>query len=205
MSSLNPIREVRITLTVASYEEAVQFYCDGLGLAVVEQWQTAEGRGMILALGPQTTLELFDAAQATLVDRLEVGRRVSGPVRLAFQVPDVEAEVSALKQAGAKVLSHPTVMPLGRSQCADRNSRWDASDTLSGWDSRRAAERRAVLRRRSTSRNLGRTHTLSSLQETGERCSDWRISTQLPVQLQVIHISVHCLKAWYSGPKGGRY
>ena len=125
MSSLNPIREVRITLTVASYEEAVQFYCDGLGLAVVEQWQTAEGRGMILALGPQTTLELFDAAQATLVDRLEVGRRVSGPVRLAFQVPDVEAEVSALKQAGAKVLSHPTVMPWG-----DRNARIETPDGM---------------------------------------------------------------------------
>ena len=30
MSSFFPIREVRITLTVASYEEAVQFYRDGL-------------------------------------------------------------------------------------------------------------------------------------------------------------------------------
>jgi catechol 2,3-dioxygenase-like lactoylglutathione lyase family enzyme len=36
MSSANPIREVRITLTVESYEEAVQFYRDGLGLAVAD-------------------------------------------------------------------------------------------------------------------------------------------------------------------------
>jgi catechol 2,3-dioxygenase-like lactoylglutathione lyase family enzyme len=125
MSSLFPIREVRITLTVASFEEVVQFYHDGLRLAVIEQWQTAEGRGMILARGPHTTLELFDAAQATLVDRLEVGRRVSGPVRLAFQVPDVEAEVLALQQAGAKVLSHPTHMPWG-----DRNARIETPDGM---------------------------------------------------------------------------
>jgi catechol 2,3-dioxygenase-like lactoylglutathione lyase family enzyme len=125
MSSLFPIREVRIALTVASFEEAVQFYRDGLGLAVVEQWQTADGRGMILSLGPHTTLELFDAAQAALVDRLEVGRRVSGPVRLAFQVQDVEASSSILQQAGAKVLSQPTRMPWG-----DRNARIEAPDGM---------------------------------------------------------------------------
>ena len=125
MSSLNPIREVRIALTVESFEEAVQFYRDGLGLAVVEQWQTGEGRGTILALGPHTTLELFDADQAALVDRLEVGRRVSGSVRLAFQVRDVEAEASTLQQAGAKVLSHPTVMPWG-----DRNARIETPDGM---------------------------------------------------------------------------
>jgi catechol 2,3-dioxygenase-like lactoylglutathione lyase family enzyme len=125
MSAANPIREVRIALTVESYEEAVQFYRDGLELAVVEQWQTAEGKGMILALGPHATLELFDADQAALIDRLEVGSRVSGPVRLALQVPDVEAEVSVLEQAGATVLSRPTLMPWG-----DRNARIETPDGM---------------------------------------------------------------------------
>lgn len=125
MSSLYPIREVRITLTVESYEEAVQFYRDGLGLPVVNQWETAEGRGMILALAPHITLELFDAAQAALVDQLEVGRRVSGPVRLALEVPDVEAEASAFQQAGAKLLSHPKPMPWG-----DRNARVETPDGM---------------------------------------------------------------------------
>ncbi len=125
MSSLSPIREVRITLTVGSFEKAVQFYRDGLGLGMVEQWQTAEGRGMILALGPHTTLEIFDAAQAALVDQLEVGRRVSGPVRLAFEVSDVEAEASALQDAGARLLSHPKQMPWG-----DRNARLETPDGM---------------------------------------------------------------------------
>lgn len=118
MSSLCPICEVRIALTVESFGQAVRFYHDGLGLAVVKQWQTEEGRGVILALGPHTTLELFDTAQAAFVDQLEVGSRVSGPVRLAFAVQDVEAEVSALQQAGAKLLSQPKPMPWG-----DRNAR----------------------------------------------------------------------------------
>ena len=125
MPSLSPIRELRIALTVESFEEAVQFYRDGLGLTLVKQWQTADGWGVILALGPNTTLELFDAAQAALVDQLEVGKRVSGPVRLAFQVRDVEAVASTLQQAGAKVLSHPTLMPWG-----DRNARIETPDGM---------------------------------------------------------------------------
>jgi catechol 2,3-dioxygenase-like lactoylglutathione lyase family enzyme len=147
MPSLSPIREVRIALTVESFEEAVQFYRDGLGLTLVKQWQTADGRGVILALGPNTTLELFDAAQAAFVDQLEVGKRVSGPVRLAFEVPDVEATTGVLQQAGAKLLSHPTPMPWG-----DRNARLetpcgDASDALPGRSPRRAAGRKASLRK----------------------------------------------------------
>lgn len=47
--------------------------------------------GVILALGPHTTLELFDASQAAFVDRMEVDRWVRGPVRLALSVQDVEA------------------------------------------------------------------------------------------------------------------
>lgn len=125
MSFLSPLREVRIALTVESFEEAVQFYRDGLGLTLVKQWQTADGRGVILALGPNTTLELFDAAQAAFVDQLEVGKRVSGPVRLAFEVPDVEATTGVLQQAGAKLLSHPTPMPWG-----DRNARLETPDGM---------------------------------------------------------------------------
>ncbi len=82
-------------------------------------------RNAAVELGPQTTLELFDAAQAAFVDRLEVGRRVSGPVRLAFKVPDVEAEASALKQAGAKLLSQPTPMPWG-----DHNAQIETPDGM---------------------------------------------------------------------------
>ena len=50
---------------------------------------------------------------------------MSGPVRLAFEVQDIEAEASALQQAGAKLLSQPTPMPWG-----DRNARIETPDGM---------------------------------------------------------------------------
>src|SRR5690348_14325253 len=125
MSALDSILDVRIALTVERFDEAVQFYRDGLGLPVVEQWQTAEGNGVILALGPHTTLEIFDAAQADFVDRLEVGQRVSGPVRLALSVQDAEAAARTFEQAGAQLLSQPKQMPWG-----DYNARVETPDGM---------------------------------------------------------------------------
>ena len=49
----------------------------------------------------RATLELFDEAQAVMVDHLEVGRRVSGKVRIALQVPDADAMTTKLVAFGA--------------------------------------------------------------------------------------------------------
>src|SRR5215469_4538030 len=125
MSLRDMISEVRIVLTVEHFDQAVQFYRDRLGMPVVEQWQRAEGSGVILALGPHITLELFDAAQADFVDQVEVGRCVSGPVRLALSVPDAEAMAGIFLQAGAQLLSHAKPMPWG-----DRNARVETPDGM---------------------------------------------------------------------------
>ncbi|HLZ56720.1 MAG TPA: VOC family protein, partial [Ktedonosporobacter sp.] len=81
--------------------------------------------GAILTLGPHSTLELFDASQAIFVDQMEVGRRVSGPVRLALSVQDVEAATEMFQQAGALVLSQPKTMPWG-----DCNARVEPPDGM---------------------------------------------------------------------------
>ncbi|HJT55401.1 MAG TPA: VOC family protein [Ktedonobacteraceae bacterium] len=111
MATFDTVREVRIALTVEHYDQAIQFYRDRLGLPVVEAWHRSEGRGVILSLGPQTTLELFDGPQADFVDQVEVGRRVSGPVRLALAVPDTDAAAAVFEQAGAQLLSPVRPMP----------------------------------------------------------------------------------------------
>ena len=72
------VRELRIALTVDDYDAAVAFYRDALGLAEVESWVRPDGRGTILDAG-RATLELFDPLQAETLDRIEVGRRLSGP------------------------------------------------------------------------------------------------------------------------------
>ena len=76
-----------ITLTVDDFDAAVAFYRDALGLPEVADRSSDEGRVLLLDAG-RATLELFDETQAAMVDRLEVGRRVSGKVRFALQVPD---------------------------------------------------------------------------------------------------------------------
>ena len=118
------VRELRIALTVDDYEAAVAFYRDALGLAEVESWVRADGRGTILDAG-RATLELFDPQQADTLDRIEVGRRVSGPVRFALHVDDSAAVAAHLVRAGASREGELVETPWG-----DRNVRIRAPDGM---------------------------------------------------------------------------
>jgi catechol 2,3-dioxygenase-like lactoylglutathione lyase family enzyme len=106
----SPVRELRLALTVEDYERALTFYRDVLGLPVVYAWDNPEGSGAILDAG-RATLELLSVAQAELVDQVEVGRRVAGPVRLALEVEDSEATARALVDAGAEPVGDAVVTP----------------------------------------------------------------------------------------------
>lgn len=119
-----PVLELRVALSSRDYERLVRFYADGLGLAPDQFWSNDQGQSTVLDLG-RATLELFDEQQAETVDRIEVGRRVSGPVRLALQVPDLEAAVERLLDHGATLVHPPVVTPWG-----DRNARLQDPDGL---------------------------------------------------------------------------
>lgn len=113
-----------MTLTVPDFDAAVAFYRDALGLEQVADWSSEEGRVVLLEAG-RATLELFDAAQAETVDRIEAGRRVSGPVRLALEVADSEATARRLAAAGADEVAPPVTTPWG-----DRSARVRAPDGM---------------------------------------------------------------------------
>lgn len=121
---MTDVQEFRITLTVDDFDAAVALYRDALGLPEVADWSSDEGRVLLLDAG-RATLELFDEAQAAMVDRLEVGRRVSGKVRLALQVPDADATAAALNAAGATAVADAVDTPWG-----DRNARVAAPDGM---------------------------------------------------------------------------
>ena len=104
------VRELRVALTATDFAAAVRLYRDGLGLGVVKQWETPEGRGMILAVGA-ATLELLDEADAAATDQIEAGERVAGPVRLAFAVDDVARSGATLAANGARALRPPLPTP----------------------------------------------------------------------------------------------
>jgi lactoylglutathione lyase len=118
------VTELRVTLTVENFEQALAFYRDALGLEQLADWSTDDGKVVVLAAG-RATLELFDQAQAASVDEIEAGRRVSGTVRLALKVPDSEQAARELVAAGGDEVAPPVTTPWG-----DRNARVQAPDGM---------------------------------------------------------------------------
>jgi methylmalonyl-CoA/ethylmalonyl-CoA epimerase len=116
--------ELRVALTVAAFDQALTFYRDALGLRQIADWSSDTGRVVLLGAG-KATLELLDNAQAATVDQLEVGKRVSGTVRLALEVADSESIARRLVAAGAEQQAPPVTTPWG-----DRNARVRAPDGM---------------------------------------------------------------------------
>jgi len=107
-----PVSELRVALTTGDYDRLVNFYCTGLGIEPADLWNNGQGKALILNLG-NATLELFDETQAQTVDQIEVGRRLSGPVRFALQVPDVQVAMERLLAHGATLVHPPVLTPWG--------------------------------------------------------------------------------------------
>ena len=115
MSTPNhPILELRVALTTNDYERLVKFYSDGLGIEPAAIWNNDGGRALMLDMG-KATLELFDERQAEVIDQLEVGQRLSGQVRFALQVPDLNAAIERLLAHGATLVHEPVLTPWGDS------------------------------------------------------------------------------------------
>jgi lactoylglutathione lyase len=102
--------ELRLVLTVDDFDHATAFFRDVLGLRQVAAWENDGGHAVLLD-GGRATLEIFDQAQARAIDEIEVGRRVAGQVRVAFQTSDSESMANALARAGAEILGGPVITP----------------------------------------------------------------------------------------------
>ena len=118
------VKELRLVVTASDYDEAVHFYRDVLGLPEREAYSSDDGRVTILEAG-RATLELADPAQAAFIDRVEVGRRVAGHIRVAFHVNDSAAVADRLVEAGARLVAPPTLTPWN-----DRNARLEGPGGL---------------------------------------------------------------------------
>ena len=120
MDDLPRVRELRLVVTAPDYDEALRFYRDVLGLTERAAYASPGGRVTILEAG-RATLELTDPGHAAFIDKVEVGRRVAGHIRVAFEVDDASSMTAALAAAGATVIAEPTVTPWN-----SLNSRVDA-------------------------------------------------------------------------------
>ena len=112
MGGEGPVRELRVALTAEDFEGAVALYGEALGLRMVKEWDEPHGREAIFAAGP-ATIEVIDSPQAEYIDEVEVGERVSGPVRLALGVADVEGAACSLMDRGAAAVGEAVKTPWG--------------------------------------------------------------------------------------------
>ena len=123
-TSASPVLELRIAVTTRDYERLVKFYCDGLGIEPAQVWDNGQGRALMLDLN-HAALEIFDETQAQTIDQLEAGQRISGPIRFALQVPDLQAAMERLLAHGAKLVHEPVLTPWG-----DYNVRMEDPDGM---------------------------------------------------------------------------
>jgi len=107
-----PVMELRVALTTQAFDRLASFYRVGVGMEPAQVWPEEQGRALVLDLG-RATLEVFDEKQAQTVDQIEVGRRVSGKIRFALRVPDLDAAVKRLVASGATLVHGPVVAPWG--------------------------------------------------------------------------------------------
>ena len=109
-------RELRIILTVDNLDELIKFYRESFGLETSKEWHEATGNGIIFDAG-RASLELIDAKHAATIDAIEVGERVSGPVRLAFNIGDAITNAGdKLVEAGATKIADLKQAPWSRVQ-----------------------------------------------------------------------------------------
>jgi lactoylglutathione lyase len=105
-----PVSQLRVVVTAEDYEQAVGFYRDVLGLPEEAAFVAEGGHVTILDAG-RATMEITDPVHAAYIDRVEVGRRVAGHIRLAFEVADAAQTTERLASAGAEVIASPVRTP----------------------------------------------------------------------------------------------
>ena len=122
--SNQPVLELRVALTALDFDRSVKFYCDGLGIEPSQFWDENQGRAVVLDMH-SATLEIFDEKQARTVDQIEAGQRISGQIRFAIQVPNIEAAIQRLLDNGAVLVHAPVMTPWG-----DYNARLQDPDGI---------------------------------------------------------------------------
>ncbi len=107
------VRQLRLVVTVESFDAALAFYRDVLGLSQEAAFQgEGDARVAILDAG-RATLELANPAQVAMIDAAEADGRPSTRLRVASEVDDSAAVTDELVAAGAVLVAEPRETPWG--------------------------------------------------------------------------------------------
>jgi lactoylglutathione lyase len=105
------VQELRLVVTTPDYDNALRFYRDVLGLSEQATFTSPGGGRLTILEAGRATMEIADPSYAEFIDQVEVGHRVAGHIRVAFQVDDSAATTRATKAAGAHVIAEPVRTP----------------------------------------------------------------------------------------------
>ena len=105
------VLQMRLVVEAPDYEQAVAFYRDVLGAAEELVVEGEDGQKVTILDFGRATLELSNPPQVAMIDDVEVGRRVSPRLRVAFEVADADAVTGDMVEAGAELVAPPTVTP----------------------------------------------------------------------------------------------
>jgi len=102
---------MRLVVEAADYEEAVAFYRDVLGARTELVVKGRAGEKVTILDVGRATLEISNPAHVAMIDDVEVGRRVSPRLRVAFEVTDAAGVTRELVAGGASLIAPPTRTP----------------------------------------------------------------------------------------------
>jgi len=105
------VLEMRLVVTTPDYDDAVAFYRDVVGMPEVGAFGSPDGGRVTILDGGRATLEIADPIQAAYIDEVEVGRRVAGPIRVAFGVRDTRGATDRSLAGGATLIASPVETP----------------------------------------------------------------------------------------------
>lgn len=122
---MHPAFEVRVALASSACAAMAEFCVAALGMEPSEHWEHEGSHGVLFG-GGAGSLELFEDRYARYIDEIEVGGSPRGGlVRLALRVPDLDAAMQRLLDAGHSPLGPAVDTPWG-----DRNARYQSPDGI---------------------------------------------------------------------------
>jgi catechol 2,3-dioxygenase-like lactoylglutathione lyase family enzyme len=101
-------RIATVTLLVAAYEEAIDFYCNQLGFALIEDTDLGSGRRWVLVGPPHPgAVRLLLSEAKNEAERAAIGNQAGGRVMLFLETDDFARDHAGMLARGVRFLEEP--------------------------------------------------------------------------------------------------
>lgn len=95
------VRQLRLVVEAADFDEALRFYRDVLGMPEAEAYSGPGGAEVVILDAGRATLELSNPAQVRFIDDVETDGGRSDRLRVALEVDDAASVTDDLVEGGA--------------------------------------------------------------------------------------------------------